>query len=226
MRRALLLVLLFTLGAPVVASARAADALDRELEKLQGELGTLESQLKIAIETRAKYRSQRALIAYWDFLIRQDEVQLTRFQTQANHPVTLVDLFLSSDRTSIQNAATQRVYSPDKTFLWFKVRFGLTTVQEKKLFTIRVDLVDSQDGSRIYQSFGPYQRRVTRVHEDFFLPIEKLTVAAGAYQIRATVEVGTTADKKAVPYKYTGQAAPAALPAAPHSADRPIPRRR
>jgi hypothetical protein len=224
MRRALILVLLLSLGAPT-ATARGGDALDREIEKLQGELGTLEAQLKIAIETRAKYRSLRAQVAYWRFLNKEDEIQLTRYQRMANQPVTMLDLLLSSENSSLQNAMMHPVYSPGKTFLWFKARFGLTTVQEKKLFTIRIDLVDSQDGSRIYQSFGPYQRRVTRVFEDFYLPIEKVTVAAGAYQLRATIEVGSSSEKKTVPFRYTGQATPAALPAAPHSADRPIPRR-
>jgi hypothetical protein len=224
MRSPIILALLLVIGASP-ALARGGDALDREIEKLQGELGTLEAQLKTAIETRAKYRSQRAQIAYWIFLLKQDEFQFSRYQNQANHPVTFLDLFLSSERSTLQQATLQRVYSPGKTFLWFKARFGLTMVQEKKLFTIRIDLVDSQDGSRIYQSFGPFQRRVSRVLEDFFLPIEKLTVAAGSYQLRATIEVGSTSDKRTVPYRYTGQPTPVALPPAPTSADRPIPRR-
>lgn len=182
-----------------------ADALDRKIQKLEREARTLEYNFWRALKFRAKYMTLKAEIYFLDRLLKQDRKMLKYAGKLANQPVTLIELFLSDQRGSYASASRRRnVYSPGQTYLWFRCRFGLATVRARRLYTIRVEIVDATYGTRIYQSFGPYQRRASSVYETFFLGLKSLRVARGRYKIRASVEADGNTARQVIPFTYGG----------------------
>jgi hypothetical protein len=185
-----------------VAPAQAGPR-ERKIEKLEAKLKELQRTMLRAMEFRAKYANLRANSSFLDRLLRQDWYLLRRVMRQINVPVALNDAFLSWVSNNFTKAKKYRGrYNPPSTYLWLDCRFGLKAVKARKYFTIRIDVVDVQSGVRIYQSFRPRQRRISKAREAIPVRIHGLRVVGGTYQIRVVVEVGTGRAKRLVRFKY------------------------
>ncbi|MFH2005941.1 MAG: hypothetical protein ABI333_05065 [bacterium] len=195
------------------APTAAAGPREREIKQLESQVATLQRTLRTAIEFRAKYRTLKANIYFFENLLRQDQQLIQRMMRYLNSPVSLLDAFPSWEPSSWDKALKARHrYRQGATYLWLKCRFGLTAVKARQLYTIRIDLVDPHSGVRIYQSFGPFQRRTVSMIEKFNIPIKGLRVAAGSYKLRVHIEVGSQSAKKLVPFTHSNPYRPAPPP--------------
>ena len=176
---------------------------DRQIKKLKRELETLERSVKQALQFRARYRNLRASTYFYESLNRQDGVFLGKVLKYLNSPVSIFEAFLSSEPNNYQRAKqTKGRYAVNRTTLWLKCRFGLQAVRNRSYYTVRVDVVDAASGSRIYQSLGPWQRRISKMITKITVPINRLRVRSGRYQLRITVEAGGKSVYQKIPYYH------------------------
>ncbi len=191
------------LGGLLWAAPAQAGPREREIKKLEAKLKDLRRRMRRAMEFRAKYATLRANSTFLDKLLGQDRRLLRVVIGRLNSPVTVNDAFLSWVNNNFTKAKKHRgKYNPPSTYLWLDCRFGLRAVKAAKYYTIRIDIVDAKSGVRIFQSFKPTQRRISKVREAIPVRIHGLKVVGGNYQIRVVVEVGTARYKRLVRFKY------------------------
>ena len=208
--RLVLVGLLLTL---LPAPSATAGPLDREIARLEQELSTLETNLRQGMEFRARYRNLKADLAFYEALSRQDDVLLQKLLAYLNTPLSIFDAFLSQETSSYEAAERAKWrYSPGRTTLWIKCRFGLQAIKTQAYYTVRADVVDAQSGDRIFQSLGPWQRRTAKLIEKIPIALGGIKVAAGRYQIRVTVEVSGKSTSQLIPFAVGQGASPAPGP--------------
>ncbi|MDY0001662.1 MAG: hypothetical protein RBU30_10235 [Polyangia bacterium] len=196
----------------VPSSQAIAGPLDKEIERLEREAATLETNLKQAMEFRARYRNMKSDLAFFEALSKEDDKLLQKLLAYLNTPLSIFDAFLSEETASFEAAERAKWrYSPGKTTLWIKCRFGLQALKQQAYYTVRVDVVDAQNGDRIFQSLGPWQRRTAKLIEKIPFALGGIKVAAGRYQLKVTVEVAGKSDSKLIPFQ-TGQGTPTPPP--------------
>ncbi len=202
LRLSLCFLLALCFAAPLAPDAVAGPR-DRKIRKLKAELSTLERNVRQALQFRARYRNLKADLYFMQRLNRQDEKFYQQVIKYLNSPVSIFDAFLSYESRDYKRALQARNrYSPGRTTLWLKCRFGLTAVRSHAYYTVRVDVVDAQSGARIYQSLGPWQKRISNMITRVTLPIGHLRVSAGRYQLRISVEVAGRSVTKKIPFYY------------------------
>ena len=215
----LALFLLWVHMAPATAPAapaakRPTSPREREIQRLEKELALLETRLKEAMAFRARYKNLKADLAFHESLGEKDNALLKKVMEYLKTPVSLFMAFLSMERNSWEKAekAMWR-YTPKQTVLWLRLRFGLSAIGEKAYYTVRVDVVDAQ--VRIFQSLGPFQRRVGKLIEQVSFPLTGITVAPGTYQMRVSVEVSGSSVNRLIPFQMGQGDAPAKHPEKP-----------
>ena len=200
-----ILLLIVTLTLVPLSREAAAGPRDRKLKKLQAELARLQRDVRQALTFRARYRNLRADTYFMEALNKQDEVFLTKVIKYLNSPVSIFDAFLSHESSNWERAKrAKNRYSLGRTTLWLNCRFGLQAVRSRAYYTLRIDVVDAVSGARIYQSLGPWQRRISRMITKVTVPIKNLRVRPGRYKLRISVEVSGRSVRQVILYYHGG----------------------